>query len=151
MNPSTKRAVVWIGGIFTGLLVLVPAGLWLWMWLSFRSHRIDRQLEATRVVADFHQRFNAHDLDAICRNAYKCGESPNLKQDWQSALEDTWNRGGAFKRLLRSDIQVYVEPPSVRADVVSLFEKGELRELFVLNDFDGHLKITSYGTVFRPR
>jgi hypothetical protein len=151
MNPSTKRTVMLIGGIFAGLLVLVPAGLWLWMWLSFRSYRIARQLEATRAVADFHQRFNAHDLDAICRNAYKCGELPNLKQDWQSVLEDARNRGGAFKRVLRSDIQVSVEPPSVRADVVSLFEKGELRELFVLNDFDGPLKITTYGTVFKPQ
>jgi hypothetical protein len=134
-----------------GLILLVPVCLWLVMWVGLRPHRIAQQREATSLIRDFHKRFNAGDLDAICRSAYKCSELPNLKQDWQAALEDTRNRGGAFKRVLRSDIQVFIEPPSVRADVVSLFEKGELRELFVMNDFNGSLKIATYGTVFKPQ
>jgi len=65
-------------------------------------------------------------------------------------LQDTRNRGGSFRNVVRSDIHVMLEPPSVRADVVSLFEKGEMREMFVMKDFDGPLQITSYGLIFTP-
>jgi hypothetical protein len=117
------------------------------MWSDFHKASVRRQREAEELIAQFHQRFNAGDFDAICRDAYKCSEFQNLRKDWQAALEETRNRGGAFRRVLHSDIKVYIEPASVRADVVSAFEKAELREIFVMKDYDGPLKIVTYQTV----
>ena len=147
MDSKRKRSGLLIGGLFAGLILLVPACLVLWMWLSFRTHRIAQEREAARLVAEFHRRFNANDLDAIRRDAYKCSDLLNLRQDWQRLLDDTRNRGGTFRGVVRSDIDVYIEPPSVRADVLSSFEKGEVREIFIMKDYDGPLKIISYQTV----
>jgi hypothetical protein len=68
--------VTLMGWSIAGLMVLAPVGLWLLAWLTFRPYRIKRQREATRLIAEFHKRFNAHDLDTICRAAYKCSELP---------------------------------------------------------------------------
>jgi hypothetical protein len=130
-----------------GLIVLAPVGVWLLAWLTFQPHRITRQREATRLIAEFHQRFNEHDLDAICRDAFTCSELPSLRQDWQALLENTRNRVGIFRGVIRSDIRVYIEPPGVRANIVSSFEKGELREIFEMKEFEGPLKIVTYQTV----
>jgi hypothetical protein len=115
--------------------------------MGFEITKVRQKSEAERIVAQFHQRLNAGDFEATCHEAYKCSEFPNLRQDWQAALEDTRNRGGAFRRVLHSDIKVYIEPPSVRANVVSSFERGELRELFLIKDFDGPLQIVTYKAV----
>jgi hypothetical protein len=147
MDSKTKRTGMLVSILFAGLVLLVPVCLMLWMSLSFRTYRIAQGHEAARLVAEFHQRFNAHDLDAICRDAYKCSDFPNLRQDWQRLLDDTRNRGGTFRGLVRSDIDVSIEPFSVRADVLSSFEKGEVREIFIMKDYDGPLRIVSYQVV----
>ena len=143
MASTMKRIAIWIGGLF---LVLFACFVFR-MWHEFRSHRIAQQQEATRLIAQFHRRLNEGDLEAICRDAYRCGDLPNLRQDWQRLLGDTRNRGGTFRSVVRSDIDVYIEPPSVRADVLSSFEKGQVREIFIMKDYDGPLKIVSYQTV----
>jgi hypothetical protein len=150
MTPQTKRRLIIAVWTLAGLLVLVPVSLFLIASPGFRHHSIAQQHEATRLVAEFHQRYNAHDFEGICREAFKCSESPNVREGWQLVLQDTRNRGGSFRDVVRSDIQVTTEPPSVRADVVSSFEKGQIREIFTMNDFDGTLKIASYNLVFAP-
>jgi hypothetical protein len=59
----------------------------------------------------------------------------------------TLTRSAAFKSVRGSQIKVFIEPPSVRGDIVSLFEKGEQREIFVMKEFDERLKIVTYQTV----
>jgi hypothetical protein len=115
--------------------------------MGFEMTKVRQKSEAERIIAQFHKRLNAGDFEAICHDAFKCSEFPNLRQDWQSALEDTRNRGGAFRSVLRSDIKVSIEPASVHADVVSAFEKAELREIFVMKDYNGPLRIVVYQTV----
>jgi hypothetical protein len=48
---------------------------------------------------------------------------------------------------MRSGIRVYIEPPGVRANIVSSFEKGQLREIFEMKEFEGPLQIVTYKTV----
>jgi hypothetical protein len=72
--------VTLLGWSIAGLIVLAPVGFWLLAWLMFRPYRIKRQREATRTIAEFHQRFNEHELDAICRDAFKCSELPSLRR-----------------------------------------------------------------------
>jgi hypothetical protein len=115
--------------------------------MGFEMTKVRQKSEAERIVAQFHQRLNAGDFEAICHDAYKCSEFPNLRQDWQFALEDTRKRGGAFRSVVHSDIRVSIEPPSVHADVVSIFEKAQLHELFEMKDYDGPLRIVIYRTV----
>lgn len=132
------------------LVLAVPLFLYRWIWVSRHSGRIEKETEAEQLVEQFHRQYNARDFEAICRAAYKRGEYPILKEDWRLAVEDSRNHGGAFKNILRSDIRAFTEPPSVRADIVSSFEKGEMREIFTMNDFDGPLRIVTYGRVFTP-
>ena len=143
MRPVAKLTV----GLLSALILAAPLSLGIWIWRDFHQALVREQHQTADVIMQFHERFNARDFDAICREAYKCSESPNLRQDWQSALEDTRNRGGAFRNVLRSDIKVFIEPASVRADIVSAFEKTELREIFEMRNFDGPLRIISYRTV----
>lgn len=144
----TKRTGTWILWTLAGLIVFAPVCLWTLAWLASRPYTIKQQREATRLVEEFHRGFNADDFDAICREAYKCNELPGLKDDWISVLEDTRNRGGAFLHIIHSDIRVSIEPPSVRAELISSFERGELREIFDMNNYgDGPLKIIRYQRV----
>ncbi len=155
MKLDIKRSMQIVGWSLAGLFALymiAPICFVLLPWLSFRSYKTERQPEAAKLIAEFHHRFNAGDFDAICRDAYKCSDFPSLRQDWQSVLEETRNRGGAFKSIVQSDIQVYIEPPAVRATYVSSFEKTNCTEIFDFKDFDlkdgrvarGPLKIISY-------
>ena len=105
-----------------------------------------RQREAADVIAQFHQRFNAGEFNKICDDAFACRGSTDLRKAWQALLEDVRNRAGSFRSVSHSDIKVYIEPPSVQANVVSVFEKTELRETFVMNDYDGPLRIITYKT-----
>lgn len=117
------------------------------MWLGFQPYKAKRETEAARLIAEFHQRFNAGDLDAICRDAYKCNEIAGLRQDWQSTIEETRSRGGAFQRVVRSDFRVTMESIFVRADVVSSFENARLHEMFVIRNYDSPMQIVSYKVV----
>jgi hypothetical protein len=143
MASTLKRFAIWTGG----LLLLLFACVVFRIWYDFRSYRITHQREAARLIAEFHHRFNDRDLAAICRDAYRCSDLPGLRQDWQRLLDDTRNRGGMFRSVVQSDINVYVEPPSVWANVDSSFGKGELREIFMMKDYEGGLKIFTYKTV----
>ena len=144
MRQQAKRTAAWIGWSLAGLAVSAPVCLYALMWVAFRPYQLRQQREATRLVEEFHRRLNSHDFDEICREAYKCNELPNVKDDWMSALENTRNRGGAFQHIIHSDIRVSIEPPSVRADIISSFERAELRETFDMKDYDGPLKIVMY-------
>jgi len=148
MTPQTRRRILTALWTLASLAVLLS--LYLAASFAFRRHTAEREREAIRVVAEFHQHYNAQDFEAICRSATKCSELDNVREGWRQVVQDTRDRGGAFKGIIRSDVHVYVEPPSVQADVVSSFEKGELREIFVMNDFDGQLKMTTYNLVFNP-
>jgi hypothetical protein len=149
MTPQNRRLVIALGTL-AGLVVVVPVSLFLVISFGFRHHRIARQREAAHLVAEFHQRYNAQNFDAICRDAFKCSEFPKLQEAWQLVLQDTRNRGGSFVKVVRSDIDVSIEPPSVRADVVSSFQKGAMREIFVMKDGNGPLQIATYNLVPTP-
>jgi hypothetical protein len=133
--------------LLSGLTLAVPAFFGLRIWSDLRASRLRQEREAVTVIAQFHQRLNAHDFDAICRDADKGSDFPNLRQDWRILLGDVRNRLGSFKSVRGSEIKVFIEPPSVRGDIVSLFEKGEQREIFVMKEFDERLKIVTYRTV----
>ena len=143
-----KTASKWTIGLISTFVLAAPLSLCIWVWTDFHKARMRQQHEAEEVISQFHQRFNARDFDAICRDAFKCGDFLNLRQDWQSALEDTRNRGGGFKMIVRSNVRVVIEPPSVQANVVSPFEKGELTEVFYMRHVDsGPLQIVTYKVV----
>jgi hypothetical protein len=58
-------------------------------------------------------------------------------------LQEVQSRAGAFKSVVKPEVMVYIEPPSVRADFVSSFEKRETREIFVMRQSDEQLKIVT--------
>jgi hypothetical protein len=97
-------------------------------------------------MGQFYQRFNAGAFDKTCNGAFACPGSADLRHARQALLEDVRNRAGSFKGVSRSDIKVYIEPPSVQANVISVFEKTELREIFVMKDYDRPLRIVTYKT-----
>ena len=92
-------------------------------------------------MGQFYPRFNAGAFDKTCNGAFACPGSADLRHARQALLEDVRNRAGSFKGVSRSDIKVYIEPPSVQANVVS-----ELREIFVMKDYDRPLRIVTYKT-----
>ena len=151
MRPENKRILKLIGWTAPCFIIvsilLVPISIPILVSWASRPHRIARQKEAARLIADFHELFNANDSEGICRGVFKCTELPNVRQDLQSLLEETRNRGGAFRSVLTSDIKVSIEPPMVRANIVSLFERGELTEVFDFRESEGPLEIVSYKTV----
>ena len=73
-----------------------------------------------------------------------------LRKTGKLRCDDTRANGGTFKRTQHFDFTFTIEPRSLKADVVSSFEKGETREIFTLKDFEGPLKIVTYQRVFRP-
>jgi|SRR5215472_4125905 len=154
MKPNLKRTVQIVGCSLAALFVLymlMPVFFVFVLWVSSASYKAKRVPEAAKLIAEFHHRFNAGDFDGICRQAYKCGELPNIREQWQFLLQDTRNRGGAFKRVIRSDINAHIEPSGVRAIVTSSFEKGELRELFEMKGYGGPLQIESYKVMTGER
>jgi hypothetical protein len=143
MRPAAK----WTIAFLSALVLAAPLSFGIWIWNDFHGAGLRKQREAADIIARFHQRLNSGDFDAICRYAYRCSEFPNLRQDWQAALEATRERGGAFRSVIRSDIKVTIEPSSVHADVVSLFEKAQLHETFEMKEYDGPLRIIKYQEV----
>jgi hypothetical protein len=119
------------------MILAVPALFALWIWRDFHGSRVRQEREAVRAIAQFHQRFHAGEFGKICDHAFACPGSPDLRKAWQALLGDVRNRAGNFKSVSRSDITVYIEPRSVQANVVSVFDKTELREIFIMKDYDG--------------
>jgi len=154
MKPNLNRTVQIVGCSLAALFVLymlTPVFFPFVVLVSSASYRAKRVREGAKLIAEFHQRFNAGDYEGICREASGCKEFPNLREQWQFLLQDTRNRGGTFKRVIRSDIHAYIEPSGVRANVTSSFEKGELRELFEMKGYGGPLQIESYKVMTGER
>jgi hypothetical protein len=143
MRPAAKWAI----GLLSALVLAAPLSFGIWIWNDFHGAGLRKQREAAVIIARFHQRLNSGDFDAICRDAYRCSEFSNLRQDWQVALEAAREQSGAFRSVLRSDIKVSIEPSSVHADVVSMFEKARLDETFEMKEYDGPLRIIKYQEV----
>jgi hypothetical protein len=95
--------------------------------MGFEMTKVRQKSEAERIIAQFHKRLNAGDFEAICHDAFKCSEFPNLRQDWQSALEDTRNRGGAFRSVLRADA-------ADRAQVIDALKRAD--DLRICNNWN---------------
>jgi hypothetical protein len=142
-----KRRAKWIVGLLLALILVVPAFFALMIWRDFHASRVRQEREAVSAIAQFHQRFNAGEFDKICDDAFACPGSTDLRQAWHSILQEVRSRAGAFKSVVKPEVMVYIEPPSVRADFVSSFEKGEIREIFVMRHSDERLKIVTYQTV----
>lgn len=146
MQSSTK----WILRTIGAAVLLMPVVVYIVIWSVFRAERTREERKTAALIANFHRLYNASDFDGICHLAYKCEERPKIKEDWQLALDDTRASGGAFRQTQRFDFTFTIEPRSLKADVVSSFDKGEIREIFTLKDFEGPLKIVTYQRVFRP-
>jgi hypothetical protein len=143
-----KRRTKWIVGLLSALILAVPAFFALLIWRDFHVSRVRQEREAVSAVAQFHKRFNAGEFDKICDDAFACPDSADLRQAWHSVLHGVRSRAGAFKSVVKPEVIVFIEPPSVRADTVSSFEKGEIEEIFVMRHPDeGCLKIVTYQTV----
>ncbi len=142
-----KRRAKWIVGLLLALILVVPAFFALLIWRDFHASRIRQEGEAVSAIAQFHQRFNAGEFDKICDDAFACASSTDLRQAWYSVLQEVRSRTGAFKSVVKPEVTVFIEPPSVRANFISSFEKGEIKEIFVMRHSDERLKIVTYQTV----
>ena len=142
-----NRRAKWIVVLLLALTLAVPAFFALRIWTDFQASRLRQEREAVSAIAQFHQRFNAGEFDKICDDAVACPGSTDLRQAWHSILQEVRSHAGAFKSVVKPQVMVFIEPPSVRADFVSSFEKGEIREIFVMRHSDEQLKIVTYQTV----
>ncbi len=134
-------------GLPLALVLVVPAFFALLIWRDFHASRIGQEREAVSAIAQFHQRFKAGEFDKICDDAFACARSTDLRQAWYSVLQEVRNRAGAFKSVVKPEVMVFIEPPSVRANFLSSFEKGEIKEIFVMRHSDERLKIVTHQTV----
>jgi hypothetical protein len=139
----------WIVGCTLALLLVVPISLYLLIWRNFHNRKLPQTRQAMELVARFHEKFNSGDLDGICKETFNCGSSERLPEGWQLVLRDVKSHCGAFGQVVRSDVEVTVEPPSIRAIYVSSFERGVLREIFFLRDFNGALELAGYAPTTR--
>jgi len=136
------RAAKWTIGVLSGLIIAAPLSLWLWMWGDSHWGHVKQRHEAAEVIARFHKHFNSGDLDGIVSDTSSRPEQ--TREIWQPALTDLKSRCGNFRAVVKSGIDIYIEPSSVQAHYVSSFEKGQVKEDFVMNYSDGSLKITWY-------
>jgi len=135
------RIAKWIAGLVLALLVSLSL-----FW------RFEQSRETASAIQQFHERLNAGAFDKICEDAFACRTSADLRNGWNSVLQEVRDRGGKFRAVKTSEIKAYKEPPLVRADYVSSFEKTEIREIFILKRLDGRLRIFSFQTVTKePR
>ena len=145
-----KSAIKRILRTIAASALLMPVVFYVVLWSGFRAGRTREEGKTAALISRFHRLYNAADFDGICHLAYKCEEYRDVKENWQVTLDDTRANGGAFKITQRFDFTFTIEPRSPKADVVSSFEKGEIREIFTLKDFEEPLKIVTYERVFRP-
>lgn len=77
MRPENKRILKLLGWAAPCLLIasifLVPISIPILVSWASRPHRIARQREAATLIAEFHERFNAHDL-----------QGGNQRSEWPS-------------------------------------------------------------------
>jgi len=83
---------------------------------------------ASAAIERFHARFNRNDFSSACEDVFLGQELP---LDCVSQLKDVKSRFGSFQRLLKIKFQVISEPHYVRAETVSIYDKGELTERFL--------------------
>jgi hypothetical protein len=145
------RVAKWTIGVLLGLTISAPLSLWLWTWRYSHGGHVKQRHEAADLIARFHEHFNSGDLDGIVSDMSSHSERTRemWREIWQPSLLDLKAHCGNFRAVVNSRIDVYVEPPSVQAHYVSSFEKGQMKEDFVMNDFYGPLKITWYEPAAR--
>jgi hypothetical protein len=138
-TPTAKQIAKWLGML--GLICLALfASLWIFLLYSPSPYREKNKAEAESVVQKFHDGYNADQLDKVCEAVYGCSLSSSVKDSWNSYVQQVRDRAGSFKSVTSSKVQVYIEPPGVRATYVSSFEKTECTEIFDLHGFDVPLK-----------
>jgi hypothetical protein len=152
-TPTAMQIAKWLGILGLGFLALF-ASLWIYLLYSPNPCREKSKREAESVVQKFHDGYNANQLGKVCEAVYGCSLSPSVTESWNSYVQQVRERAGSFKTVTSSEVQVYIEPPGVRATYVSSFEKTECTEIFDLKDFDlplndgrvtrGPLKIVRY-------
>ena len=145
MNRNAK----WTIGLLLGLIVLVPVSLGIAMWTGFRRTTALQTRAAEELVARFHENFNSDNVDGICNDTFTCDSAERARQIWKPTVDGVKARCGKFKSAVKSSIEVYVEPGSVRAEYISYFEKGQMREIFAMRDIGGHIKLLQYAPVTR--
>jgi len=84
--------------------------------------------EASTAIDRFHNRFNRDDFSSACESEFAWREPP---LDCVSQLKDIRLRFGSFQSVQKAKFEVISEPPWVRIETVSIFDKGELTERFL--------------------
>jgi hypothetical protein len=138
MQGTSKWTIGLVGGVALGAL--------LWTSIGIYKDQARQQRDSKSAIALFHQHFNSADFDTICREVFECafGSPFGTADDGKSDLGDLQKRYGTFQRIVKSQIQIYSEPPFVHVEYISEFERGELRELFLLRDTVGPLTLIAY-------
>lgn len=142
MQRKTQRIVV----AFSGLLLAALVSFALVVRHGYRKWQVKEENEARNLVTRFHENFNSRDLDGICRDWIGCESPESADRIWNPVLEDVKSKCGAFRQVVGSNVEVTIEPASIRAVYVSSFDRGQLREVFAfLNaDASGTLKLANY-------
>jgi hypothetical protein len=139
-----NRVIKWFGGLALGIVVCISL-LCLHFVHSFHVTEQNDRRETESVLQQFHERFNDAHLDNICEAVYDCTISASVQESWTSYLRRVRESTGSFGVVKSSQISVYIEPPSVRAELISSFAKTECREQFILKGFDEHPKDGTYS------
>ncbi len=138
-TPTTKQIAKWLGILGLAYLALF-ASLWAYAEYSSSPFREEKKREAESVVQTFHDGYNADQIGKACEALYGCSLSSLAREGWNSYINRVRDRAGSFRTVKTSKIRISIEPFSVRATLVSSFEKGEATETFELDEIDGPLK-----------
>lgn len=131
MSRPAKWTIQLLSGF--GLLAL------LWAAIDTYRDRAKQTREAHEAIAEFHQRFNASDFDSICEVVFECYRAGLLgaPDNHHVVLGDLRKKQGAFESVIKSSVRVWSEPRWIEAEYVSRFEKGQLKEFFLMRHADG--------------
>jgi len=125
-----------------------PAVLFLTSVTCYLAYQIvSGELESRRMKTDaraaierFHDRFNRNDLASACEDTFR-RQDPRL--DCIGQLKEVKARFGSFQRMRKIKFQVISEPPWVRVEAISMYDKGELVEEFLTRP---GFMVATYGT-----
>ena len=133
------RNWMWLAGVLLVLFVLSRVTL-------HRGYIEDDKRFATRLIAQFHQRMNAGQLDQIYDAYDQSLKNVKTREEELQSLREVSSQFGAFKSVADSEMNVIVEVPmtQVRAAYNSNFEKGDVTELFAFVRRGHDLKLAFY-------
>src|SRR5271167_2980646 len=96
MGPRRKIGLLW------GLIFAIPLTVLLWMRTDYDRAYLRLRHDAQETIAQFHQRLNAKDFAAICRDASSCEDFLSPPENWRSDLEHVRGHFGSFQGVLKS-------------------------------------------------